>query len=130
MKNPHPIVLLAALLTLAGCMSAGNDSLRQESEASISQKIVEGKTTKAQVRADFGSPLKTSFTDSGLEIWEYDLAKMSADAVDYIPFVGMFGGSASGTQKQLVLLFDDKGIVKRCSMSESPTKARTGLFNQ
>ena len=129
-SNLLPVSLAVLALALAGCASAGNDSLRKETEASIAQKIVEGKTTKAEVRTAFGSPMTTSFTDGGLEIWNFELSKMSADAIDYVPFVGLLGGSASGTKKQLVILFDDKGIVKRCSMSESPVKARTGLLNQ
>lgn len=90
---------------------------------------MEGKTTKAEVKVMFGSPIKTTFTDGGLEIYTYELAKMSADAVNYIPLVGLLGGSASGTKKELVILFDDKGIVKKFSMSESPVKVKTGVFN-
>jgi len=53
---------------------------------------------------------------------------MSADAVNFIPFVNMLGTSATGTKKELTVLFDDKGIVKRYSMSESPVQVKTGLF--
>lgn len=131
MKSKLYLVSLAALsLALAACMSTGNESLRKESEKTVATKIIEGKTTKAEVKTMFGSPLKTSFTDGGLEIWNFELSKMSADAINYVPFVGLFGGTASGTMKQLVILFDDKGVVKRCSMSESEVKAKTGLFNR
>ena len=117
-------------IAISGCASVGNETLRKETESTVAQKIVEGKTTKTEVKAMFGSPLKTSFTDGGLEIWSYELAKMSADAINYVPLVGLFGGTASGTKKELVLLFDDKGVVKRFSMSESAVKTKTGLFNQ
>jgi hypothetical protein len=78
----------------------------------------------------FGSPDKTTFTDSGLEVWNYEFAKMSKDAVSYIPFSGLFGTSASGTKKQLVVMFDTTNIVKRYSMSESDVSTKTGIFNQ
>ncbi len=120
---------LALALVLPGCMSSGNESLRKESEQSVSTKIVEGKTTKAEIKAIFGSPLKTTFTDGGLEIYTYELSKVSADAINYIPLVGLLSGSASGTKKELVILFDDKGVVKKFSMSESPVKTKTGIFN-
>jgi len=123
------VAIALALLALAGCASAGNESLRQETEASVQTKVVEGKTTKSEVRTMFGSPSSTSFTDGGLEIWNYELSKMKADAVNYIPLVGLFGSSASGTKKTLVLLFDDKGVVKKYSMSESPVNFKTGVFN-
>lgn len=130
MKKLITIIGLASVLALfAGCASSGNESLRKESESSVAQKMKEGVTTKAEVRAHFGSPIKTTFTDGGLEIWTFELSKAHADAVNYIPIVGLFGGSASGVKKELVILFDTNGIVKRFSMSESPIKTKTGLFN-
>ena len=129
----HQRFFLAASLSLAmltlGCASVGNETLRSESEGTISQKMVEGKTSKAEVRKMFGSPMKTTFTDGGLEIWTYEFSKVSADAVSYIPIVSMFGGSSSGTKKELVVMYDDKGLVQRYAMSESDVKHKTGMFN-
>ena len=124
--------LLAAILllfTLAGCASAGDEKLRAESEQTVSQKIIDGKTTMNEVRAMFGSPMKTSFTDGGLEIWNYEFSKVSADGVSYIPIVNLFGASASGTKKDLVVLFNKKNVVERYSMSESHVTQKTGIFN-
>jgi hypothetical protein len=124
--------LFASVICLAlvvGCVSTGNETLRKESESSVATKIVEGKTTKTEVKGMFGSPIKTTFTDGGLEIFTYELSKMSADAINYVPLVGLFGGTASGTKKELVILFDEHGVVKRFSMSESPVKVKTGVFN-
>lgn len=115
---------------LVGCASVGNEALRTESESSVQQKIVQGKTSRSEIRGIFGSPLKTSFTDGGLEIWSYEFSKVSADAVSYIPIVNLFGASASGKKKELVVLFDKEGVVQRYSMSESDVSHKTGLFNQ
>lgn len=123
------LALVAATMAMTGCASVGNETLRTESEASIKGKIVEGKTTKAQVKAIYGSPMKTSFTDGGLEIWTYEFSKVTADAASYIPIVNLFGASSSGTRKELVAMFDSAGILKRYSMSESDVKQKTGLFN-
>jgi len=60
----------------------------------------------------------------------YELSKVSADAINYIPLVGLLGGSASGTKKELVVLCDENSIVKRFSMSESPVQTKTGIFNR
>lgn len=122
------IALLSALLLSAGCASVGNEKLKAESEQSIQAKIVEGRTTKAEVRAQFGSPLKTSFTDGGMEIWNYEFSTLSTDAVSFIPVVSMFGSSASGTRKELVVMFDRAGVVQRFAMSESDVKQRSGVF--
>lgn len=122
-----PVVLFAALAV--GCASVGNEQLRDETETSVQGKISEGKTTKAEVRAIFGSPLKTSFTDGGLEVATYEFTNVSADAISFIPIVNLFGASASGKKKELVILFDKSGVVQRYSMSESEVKQKTGLFN-
>ena len=123
-----PLVLVAILAV--GCASVGNEKLRDETEVSIQSKIVEGKTTKAEVRAIFGSPLTTSFTDGGQEIATYEFVSVSADGISYIPIVNLFGSSASGKKKELVVLFDKSNIVQRYSMSESDVKQKTGLFSK
>lgn len=129
-SNVAALAILVTTLAMTGCASVGNETLRGESESSVNSKMVEGKTTKPEVRAMFGSPLKTTFTDGGLEIWTYEFSKVSADAVSYIPIVSMFGATSSGTKKELVAMFDTNGILKRFAMSESDVKAKTGVFNR
>ncbi|CAG9297838.1 hypothetical protein [Celerinatantimonas diazotrophica] len=114
-------------MILTGCASSGNQSLKNETPATIQSKITKGVTTKNQVRAMFGDPAKTSFTDKGNMIWEYDLADVSGDAVNYIPIVNLFGSSSSGTKKQLIVMFK-KDVVFQYSMSNSPVAIKTGLF--
>ena len=77
----------------------------------------------------FGSPMKTTFTDGGLEVWTYEFSKVSADAVSFIPIVNLFGATASGTKKELVAMFETNGVLKRYAMSESDVKQKTGVFN-
>lgn len=116
---------------LAGCVGGGNQCLRHETEASVSSKIVEGVSTKSDVQSVFVSPDDVTFSgESGLETWNYEFANLKADAVSYIPVVNMFGSSASGTKKKLVILFDNHGVVKRYSMSESKSSVKSGLFNR
>jgi outer membrane protein assembly factor BamE (lipoprotein component of BamABCDE complex) len=128
-----PSILLTtfcvAALTLVGCASKGNESLRKETEISIGTKLTEGKTTKTEVRKMLGSPLKTSFTDGGLEISTYEFNNVTSDAINYIPVLNWLGSSASGTKKELVVLFDKANVVQRFSMSESDVKTKTGLYN-
>ncbi|MCZ8095793.1 MAG: hypothetical protein O9331_20165 [Acidovorax sp.] len=122
-------IIFAATLATA-CASVGNEQLRNETETSINGKIIEGSTTKAQIRSTFGSPLKTSFTDGGLEVATYEFTNVSADAISFVPIVNLFGASASGKKKELVVLFDKLGVVQRYSMSESEVTQKTGLFNK
>ena len=119
-----------AIISMTRCASTGNEKFRMGFPNTVSTKIVEGKTTKNEVRDLFGSPLKASFTDGGLEIWNCKFSNVSADAISYVPIVNLFGSTASGKKKELVVMFDQQNIVKRYSMSESDVKHKTGVFNQ
>lgn len=123
------VAILGLSVVLAGCAGTGNERLRAETEDSVASKIIEGKTTQADIRELFGSPAKASFTDGGLEIWTYEFSRLTADAVNFIPVVNWFGSSASGTKKELVVLFDESETVRRYSMSESAVSNKTGIFN-
>jgi hypothetical protein len=127
MKKSLSFLLLSSVFILSGCATMGNQALKNESEATVQSKIIENKTTKAEIRKTFGSPDETSFTDNGKEIWKYEFAKIKADAVNYIPIVNLFGSSSSGTKKQLVVLFEGD-VVSKYSMSESAHSVKTGLF--
>lgn len=115
-------------LALTGCVSSGNQILKKETEVSIKSKIIDGVSTKADVRKQFGSPIRTTFTDSGHEIWTYRLSHLSADAISYMPVIGLFGSSTSGTEKELVVMFNGDRVQKY-AMSESAVATKSGLFN-
>ncbi|MDR2225184.1 MAG: hypothetical protein LBE52_04200 [Providencia sp.] len=127
MNKKLSAALVIAVLALTGCATAGNQVLKNETETTIKTKITENKTTKTEVKNQFGSPDETSFTDNGKEIWKYEFANMSADGVNYIPIVNLFGSSSSGTKKQLVIMFDGD-VVSKYSMSESAHSVKTGAF--
>ena len=124
------IFLTLSFLIIASCGStSGNRVLLAESELSVDSKIIEGVTTQSEIKAMFGSPFETTFTDGGMEIWKYRFDNLDADAVNYIPIVNMFTQSYSGDRKELVILFNDNGTVKRSSMAESDVTTKAGLFN-
>lgn len=127
MKNFISFLLIFFLVV--SCASTGNKSLDEATEEKIAQQIVEGETTKEQVRAMYGSPFSVDYTDEGLEIYKYERSKLKADWQMYIPYAAIFGAKMSGVKKQLVIMFDENSIVKRISMSESDTEHKSGIFN-
>jgi hypothetical protein len=126
--NVSLLVTLVSVLILSGCASSGNQSLKEETEFTVSAKVVEGQTTAAEIKAMFGSPYETTYTDSGSLIWKFRLDDLKSDAINYIPIVNWFGSSVSGTRKELVVLFDENDVVKRSNMSESAVKTKTGIL--
>lgn len=123
-------VLVAVAGVASGCVSTGNQTLSNETEASVGAKLTEGQTTKAQVQQMFGSPSDTSFTSNAEEIWTYSLTDMQLGVENFIPYVGMLGGTASGTEKRLVILFGQNDVVRRYTMTEGAVETRTGVYNQ
>ena len=80
------------------------------------------------MRTLFGAPLFTTFTDGGNEIYKYTFSKSQANASNFIPFVGIFTGGTHGTEKNLTIMFDEGGIVKRYSLDESAVATKTGIL--
>jgi len=68
----------------------------------VSAQLIKGKTTQENVRGLYGDPAKTSFTDSGNEIWEYDFARMHSKPTNFIPYVSLIHNGAEGDKKSLV----------------------------
>ena len=130
MKNftTNLLILFFSAVILGGCASTGNQSLKDENEFSVNSKVVPGTTTAAEIKAMFGSPFETTYTDSGMLIWKFRLDDLKSDAINYIPVVNWFGSSVSGTRKELVILFDENDVVKRSNMSESEVKTKTGIY--
>ncbi|ETO41270.1 hypothetical protein [Morganella sp. EGD-HP17] len=120
-------VIALSVLSLTGCVNAGNQSLKKETEESVKTKITQGTSTKSDVKKAFGSPAETTFTDGGKEIWKYEFTDISSDAVNYIPVVNLFGSSSSGVKKELVVMFDGD-TVDKYSMSESDHAVKSGMF--
>lgn len=123
------IALITIVIFVSGCVSTGNQTLKTETESSITNKIVNNVTTQSEVKAMFGSPFETKFTDGGLEIYTYRLDDLQSDVVNFVPLLNLFQTSYSGTRKELVILFNDDGTVKRYSMSESDVQQKAGVFS-
>ena len=122
------ILMICALGFLSACVSTGNQTLSTETESSVATKIINNVTTQAEIKAMFGSPYETNFTDGGLEIYTYRLDDLESDVINFVPLLNLFQSSYSGTRKELVILFNDDGTVKRYSMSESDVQQKAGIL--
>ncbi|NHN89197.1 outer membrane protein assembly factor BamE [Acetobacter conturbans] len=120
-------IALTALVSLSACSSGGNESIKNETGASIDQKIQDGVTTKEQVRSQFGDPAAVSFTDSGHEQWKYSFTNASSDAANFIPVYGDLHQSSHGTEKTLTIIYNGN-VVWHHAMSASAVKQAGGLF--
>jgi outer membrane protein assembly factor BamE (lipoprotein component of BamABCDE complex) len=125
------LILLFALLALFivnGCgATSGTRQIQDETRASIESKITKGTTTKEDVRAMFGDPIMSHFTDSGNEEWQYYFSKNKVKATSFIPVVGAFKSGMNEDRKTLVILFDQNGVVMNFSMQNFQNDIRGGI---
>ncbi|MFT9160631.1 MAG: outer membrane protein assembly factor BamE [Acetobacter sp.] len=117
---------LSALLLVAACASSGNESIKNETSTTVDQKIQDGVTTKDQVKAVYGDPLETSFTDSGHEIWKYVFARTRANGTNFIPYYGAFSSGYHGKAKTLIIIFNNNTVWHH-TLSDSDVKTHTGI---
>jgi outer membrane protein assembly factor BamE (lipoprotein component of BamABCDE complex) len=119
-------------LFLLGCANQGSVVLKKLSESDVNKQIIVGKTTRNQVRAAFGSPLETTYTDGGLEIWKYRFEVTTgwnaANIASQTLTLGLAGSRQVGVEKELIILYNDDYTVKRFNMSASPVQRGTGLL--
>jgi outer membrane protein assembly factor BamE (lipoprotein component of BamABCDE complex) len=115
---------------LSGCASVGNETIADATSESVSTQLVKGKTTQTQVRQLYGDPLKTSFTDSGNESWEYEFSRMQSKPTNFVPYVNLIYSGAEGDKKSLVVFFDKSKVVRQYTISSSKVDVSRGLFTR
>jgi len=126
------ICLVAGLSSalLSGCASVGNESIADATPQTVSAEVIKGKTTQAHVRELYGDPAKTSFTDSGNEIWEYDFSRLHSKPTNFIPYLSLIHSGAEGDKKSLVIFFDKSKVVRQYTISTSKVDVSQGLITR
>ena len=117
-----------SLAFLSGCASVGNESIADASQQSVSEQLTKGRTTQARVRQVYGDPMKSSFTDSGNEIWEYEFSRLQSKPINFIPYVNVLYSGAEGDKKSLVIFFDKHKVVQQYTINNSKVDVSRGLI--
>ena len=93
------VLVVLAVFLIAGCVTMGQDF-----PAAPVKSIVNGKTTKDQVRATFGAPYQTGIED-GMETWTYYRIR--------------YRGPKKTQSKELHISFDKQGVVDSYSFTST-----------
>jgi outer membrane protein assembly factor BamE (lipoprotein component of BamABCDE complex) len=102
------IITLALVGALTACVSVGNEQVNQVSAETLQNKFIRGKSTKADVRLQLGSPNKIEFIASGNEQWSYEYLAVNA----FKQYGAMLtGGRVFDQGKRVIVLFDTRGIL-------------------
>jgi hypothetical protein len=124
------LVAVLSSTLVGGCASSGNESIADASVESVSEQLVKGRTTQARVRQLYGDPMKTSFTDSGNESWEYEFSRLRSKPTNFIPYVNLIHSGAEGDKKSLVIFFDKHKVVQQYTVSTSKVDVSNGLITR
>jgi len=113
----NTVKLAAALIVTAsivGCASTGNGAVKTLTQKNAAQSIVIGKSTKADIIRTFGAASISTFPN-GYEIWLYQVGY--SKTIDSIPYMNLLVSSADN-RKELSILFDKAGVVKKYQLME------------
>jgi hypothetical protein len=107
--------VVVACLMAGGCSTVGNGRLVQLDAVDARTLLVPGRTTQADVRQAFGGGTVIHF-DSGYETWHYIYREGLAKGWDDVPVINLITSQLDRPTKELVILFDPAGVLKRYSL--------------
>ena len=109
------IAALASVLFITGCSTAGNGLLVQLDSVEAHARLVPGTTTQDDVRQAFGDGEVVRF-ESGMQTWHYSWREGLAKGWDDVPYIGLITTRLDRPTKELVILFDAAGVLRRWSL--------------
>ena len=109
------VAAFAAMAVLAGCSSYGNKAIDDPNKVA---QVVPGKT-KDQVRQAIGEPGHMAFMANNEEQWTYNYTRSETRWYSFLPWVGSAVGGADSKEKNLNIIFDSKGLVKKVGKGSS-----------
>lgn len=121
--------LVAFILMLSSCAgNTGHQFLSEMSREEISRKIVNHKTNKETIRANFGDPSDISIDNDGGETWEYEYTRSESKGVNYVPIASAFYAGTNDYKKKLKIKFNSSNVAERHAFSSSTGETRHGMF--
>ena len=114
--------ILLIIIFLTGCTASG--VYVSEVDAVNFQK---GKTTLDEVLAQLGDPVNKTIKSNGDIFITYAYTEAKARPETYIPYIGALVGGADAMTTATVFRFDDSGILKDYTFSETKTGTKNNL---
>lgn len=128
-KSLITLILCTSLITLSACVTtSGQNVLKDQTETSLQQQIIVGKTTKADIQRIFGEPENIASDDGeGHSHWLYQYSAAKTKAQTYIPIAGALIGGGDYQTKVLQIYFDKRGTVAKYTLDQGKGQTRMGL---
>ena len=115
MIAPRVVFALVVAAAAAGCSTVGNGRLVELDATEARTLLVPGQTTQADVRGALGEGEIVRF-QSGMQTWHYVYRAGLAKGWDDVPFINLIAARLDEPTKELVILFDPAGVLRRWSL--------------
>ncbi len=119
------LFIILTMILVAGCASSGTKVTDQQA-----QKYVNGVTTKDQIISDLGKPDSMTKLADGTSSISYMHVSASANAVNFVPVVGLLAGGAKSTTDTVTFNFDTQLKLVSYTSTTGSQDVSTGLLNQ
>lgn len=124
---------MLASFSLLGCAKGGggNQKLAGTSTSEIQDRLVEGRSTKAEVREWLGEPSGISKNKNGTETWRYDLInhESKVKASSFIPYIGgIVGGHETKSEHRQLTINFKNGVVTDYSFDSHDYGGSSGIL--
>jgi outer membrane protein assembly factor BamE (lipoprotein component of BamABCDE complex) len=116
------IAVLVIALAASGCSTVGNGRLVQLDSVEAHARLVPGMTTQDDVQRAFGDGEVVRF-ESGTQTWHYTWREGLAKGWDDVPYIGLITTRLDRPTKELVILFDAAGVLRRWSLQTYRNRA-------
>ncbi|MGB4191585.1 MAG: hypothetical protein WBJ81_03445 [Rickettsiales bacterium] len=125
----NKLLLILLSLTFIGCSSTSSkNNFKKYSDQQVSEMIIDGKTTKSEVKAQLGEPTDIDFDDENREKWTYSYTQASKNPINYIPVVSILAGQ-DGMTRKLVIVFNHDIVLKH-ALSVDNGKIKKGILSR
>ena len=109
----------------SACSTVDDERIAGLDDARAQALLVPGRTTADDVRSAVGQGSVLRFR-SGWETWHYDYRAGLPKGWDDVPFIGLVTSRTARPTKELVLLFDAGGVLRRYVLQELPPEHASG----
>ncbi|MDT9001970.1 hypothetical protein RQP53_22020 [Paucibacter sp. APW11] len=111
-------LLTALVVALAGCTTVGNGQMKALDAQQAAQWLQPGRTSRAEAEQKLGRGSVLRFESSGWETWHYFYKDGLPKFLDFVPVVGLVTERVESGSKELVLLFDQHGVLRKYALRE------------
>ena len=120
MRTKHGISGLLALSAalLCACTTVGNGRMRELDSAQAAALLEPGHTSREDAERLLGRGQVLRFEPSGWESWHYLDKQGLPKFVDHLPVLGLLSSQVESGSRELVLLFDAQGRLRKYSLVE------------